>query len=85
MVQQTEQQRPRPGGGITHPCEEAGQPAGAVCRSRFRAPPLPLPLRPCRILCTTRSLGLGYGKGSSAWHPWPHTLVVNCPCLCTGP
>lgn len=48
--------------------------AGAACRSRLSAPPLPLCpaliLGPCRILCT-RWLGLGSAEGPSAWHPGP--------------
>lgn len=30
-----------------------------------------------RILCTTRRLGLNGGKGPSAWHPWPHIMVIS--------
>lgn len=30
-----------------------------------------------RILCTTRRLGLNGGEGPSAWHPWPHILVIS--------
>lgn len=50
------------------------------------------PTRPCRLpltlgpgqilgahstLCTTRRLGPDGWKGPSAWHPWPHTLVIS--------
>lgn len=45
MAQQTEQRRPRPGGGSVRPREEAGQLVGAVCRSRLRSPS-PVPATP---------------------------------------
>ena len=44
MAQQTEQPRPRPGGGSVHPSEEAGQPAGGCCVQEQ----VESPSRPCR-------------------------------------
>lgn len=74
---------------------QAGRPAGAVCRSRWKAPrpchPFPSPQVPepvpCPDLCSTGRLGLVVGKGPLPGTPGPTLASVGGPLrsFLTGP